>query len=74
MSAPDLPAALLDSTSITVFLTGWAAFAAVWIVAYTTLAIVRRDNVIALNAILTGGVLINFMAFVVMLMISYGSR
>jgi hypothetical protein len=74
MTSPDLPTSLLDSTTITVFLTGWAAFAAVWIVAYTALAIMRRDNIVALNAVLTGGLLINFMAFVVMLMLDGSIR
>lgn len=70
MVSPEIPSGVvpIPRMSATMLVTGWSAFMVAWITGMVLLGTVAPENIIALALVFTGGLMMNFMVTVVLMM------
>lgn len=70
MVTPDIPNSPLPylRVSATMLVTGWAASMVAWIIGMVVLATKAPENIVALVMVFIGGVMMNFMVAVVLML------
>ena len=69
MVTPDIPGGLPNvRISATMVVTGWTALMVAWIIAMTVLGTVAPENIVALALVFIGGLMMNFMVAIVLML------